>query len=71
MANVIGYNLLWMEKLLKVLELNKYLDANGLKKAGEKEDKIKAIACHLIQSNTNSDAGKTKIQGNLETFKDE
>ena len=54
-----------------MLELNKYLDANRLTKAGEKEDKIKAIACHIIRANTNSDAGKTKIEGNLETFEDE
>ena len=58
-------------KSLKVLELNNYLDANGLTKAGRKEGKIKAIACHIIRANTNSDAGKTKIEGNLETFEDE
>ena len=58
-------------KSWKVLELNKYLDANRLTKAGEKEDKIKAIACHIIRANTNSDENpKIKIQGNLETIED-
>ena len=58
-------------KSLKVLELNNYLDANGLTKAGRKEGKIKAIACHIIRANTNSDENpKIKIQGNLETIED-
>jgi len=36
---------------LVVKEINKYLDAHGLKKYGNKTDKIKTVTCHVLREN--------------------
>ena len=59
-------------KSLKVAELNKYLESNGLTKIGKKEDKIKAITCHVICAvHTNDISGLKKIEKYLEELADE
>ena len=59
-------------KSLKVAELNKYLESNGLTKTGKKEDKIKAITCHVIRAaHTNDISGQKKIEKYLEELADE
>lgn len=47
------------------MELNKYLESNGLANDGKKDDKIKAITCHVIRANSNSTTGQEKIDKHL------
>lgn len=57
-------------KNLKVIELDKYLESNGITKYGKKDDKIKTITCHVIRANANSTIGQEKIDKHLAVIAD-
>ena len=58
-------------KQLVVKEIDKYLDAHGLRKYGNKADKIKTVTCHVLRENNISEIEEKQTDSMPDTDSDD
>ena len=58
-------------KQLVVKEIDKYFDAHGLRKYGNKADKIKTVTCHVLRENNISEIEEKQTDSMPDTDSDD